>query len=362
MDTSIFRKVSLERLSSPEQLDQLLTITSLRAWVALAAVGIFLFALLVWSIFGSIATPVYGTGMIMKYGGLISINAKEDGVLQTFYANLGDKVKKGDCIAVIAEPELVDQIESNERMINELEGQIKTVKERFEKQKNLLQQGLITTETYATTRQELSSLTLRMQDLKGNNAILSDRLVSASKILAPDDGIILEIDVKPGTFVTKGTPLAHLELKGNRMQAVLYFSAGEGKRIRKGMQAHISPSVAAQEQYGYMKGTVWRVSDFPVSKYRVMYKLGTEMLAKMVMSDAAPIEVVVDLIPDPHTPSGYVWSSKRGPNMHIYSGTMCVGTVTVFRQSPISLVIPLFKKYIFGIGENHIIKQGTNKL
>ena len=39
MKKSIFREVSLERLSSPEQLDQMMTVTSPRAWLSLVAIA-----------------------------------------------------------------------------------------------------------------------------------------------------------------------------------------------------------------------------------------------------------------------------------------------------------------------------------
>ena len=38
--SSIFRKAALERLSSPEQLDYLMSITSPIAWIALAAIAV----------------------------------------------------------------------------------------------------------------------------------------------------------------------------------------------------------------------------------------------------------------------------------------------------------------------------------
>jgi len=33
-----------------------------------------------------------------------------------------------------------------------------------------------------------------------------------------------------------------------------------------------------------------------------------------------------------------------GPPIEIHAGTMCVGSVTIAKQRPISLVIPLFKR------------------
>ena len=43
---SIFRKVSLERLSSPEELDQLMRVSSLHAWLALGGMLLLLLMLL----------------------------------------------------------------------------------------------------------------------------------------------------------------------------------------------------------------------------------------------------------------------------------------------------------------------------
>ena len=64
---SIFRKVALERLSSPEQLDQLMQIVTLRSWLPLAALGGLLASGLVWSWVGRIPVTTTGRGVII-YG------------------------------------------------------------------------------------------------------------------------------------------------------------------------------------------------------------------------------------------------------------------------------------------------------
>ena len=46
--SNIFRKVSLERLASPEQLDQLMRVTDARGWVALAGLGLILLTAVGW--------------------------------------------------------------------------------------------------------------------------------------------------------------------------------------------------------------------------------------------------------------------------------------------------------------------------
>lgn len=48
----LFRKTSLEKLSSPEQLDKMIVITPPSFWVALTGAGLMIVDVLVWAIFG----------------------------------------------------------------------------------------------------------------------------------------------------------------------------------------------------------------------------------------------------------------------------------------------------------------------
>lgn len=60
----MFRKVALDRLSSPEELDQLPRVTSPRSWLALLALGILLAVALAWSGFATIPITVTGRGVL----------------------------------------------------------------------------------------------------------------------------------------------------------------------------------------------------------------------------------------------------------------------------------------------------------
>jgi len=106
----IFRKVSLERLSSPEQLDQLFSVTNPRAWFALIAIGCILATSLLWGIFGSVPTRVSGQGIIIKSFGVHNIAHTVGGQISDVRVSVGDMVKRGDVVARIDQPDLVDQI------------------------------------------------------------------------------------------------------------------------------------------------------------------------------------------------------------------------------------------------------------
>ena len=64
--TSIFRQESLERLSSPEQLDQLMQIVHSRSWLSLAALASLVGLALAWSIFGRIPIMIAGKGILVQ--------------------------------------------------------------------------------------------------------------------------------------------------------------------------------------------------------------------------------------------------------------------------------------------------------
>jgi HlyD family secretion protein len=50
--------------------------------------------------------------------------------------------------------------------------------------------------------------------------------------------------------------------------------------------------------------------------------------------------VRVRLSPAPDTPSGYRWTSSRGPDLSLNAGTLVRGRVTVKRERVIGLFLP----------------------
>lgn len=62
---SLFRKESLERLSSPERLEQLMQVVRPKDWLYLATSGALLVLAVFWSIFGRIPVTVSGRGVLL---------------------------------------------------------------------------------------------------------------------------------------------------------------------------------------------------------------------------------------------------------------------------------------------------------
>lgn len=58
MNESIFRKKSMERVSSPEKLDDYIKITSVSMWLVLAAIILLLLAAVIWGFTGRIEETI----------------------------------------------------------------------------------------------------------------------------------------------------------------------------------------------------------------------------------------------------------------------------------------------------------------
>jgi len=99
MTTQIYRKEALERMGSPEQLDQLMAVTSPRGWMALGGIGLLLFIVILWSVLGEVTTTVEGHGVLIRLGGVELVPAPSAGAVAYVAVHIGDTVRQGDALA-----------------------------------------------------------------------------------------------------------------------------------------------------------------------------------------------------------------------------------------------------------------------
>jgi hypothetical protein len=65
-DDKIFRKVAMERLNSPENLDQVMRVVPARGWIALACLFVFAAVVFAWACLGEIAQQVEAQGIFTR--------------------------------------------------------------------------------------------------------------------------------------------------------------------------------------------------------------------------------------------------------------------------------------------------------
>jgi len=371
----LFRKAALEKLSSPERLDVMMQVTSPAAWLALAALGAVLLIVIVWGIFGSISMKVWGKGILMSGESMLTVTSGATGRVTEILVGPGETIIEGDVVARLNQSTLEQQIRTKEaelanlmsqaavdsveqaNIVAGLEATAEGLRRRVKTQEGLLRQGTITERDLTNTKQELTNTeqqinqirtTLaegrnRIHSVKSELGLLRKQLEDSEVVRSPYTGTVVEVKKEIGDILAPGTSVITLEPFG-AIQAVIYVPAGEGKKVKAGMIAQISPSTVKTEEWGFMLGKVKFVSEFPVSPEGLKRRLRNEQLAQEFAGRSAQIEIEVELIPDEDTESGFKWSSSKGPPEKIFSGTPCNANVTVEKKKPISYVLPIFRR------------------
>jgi HlyD family secretion protein len=121
----LFRQAALDRLSDPEQLDQMLTVARPSDWVAGSALLLLVMSGIGWSLFGTVSTRVAGNGILVSEGGAIFAPvAVGDGVVVSLLVETQQWVKAGQRLARIAQPELEAQLASARAVADEDRAQL----------------------------------------------------------------------------------------------------------------------------------------------------------------------------------------------------------------------------------------------
>lgn len=257
------------------------------------------------------------------------------------------------------------------------------LREKQAAQDILMQQGLITKQSLVNTRQEINMCKERIENDKNRLQQLSisdfqmkdqkEREIRNSEqqllrqerelqslekvyeqstlVISPYSGRILEVTANIGKSAHVGDSLMSLERTeetGVKLEAVVFVSPAEGKKVRPGMNIHISPSTVRPEEYGFMLGRVSQVSEFPATIDGMMRLLHNQNLVEALTAGGSPIQIHAELLPDSRTQSGFSWSSSKGPPTGIHSGTICSARILISEASPIHLLIPYVKKHVLG--------------
>ncbi|MEW5729657.1 MAG: NHLP bacteriocin system secretion protein, partial [Pseudomonadota bacterium] len=181
---------------------------------------------------------------------------------------------------------------------------------------------------------------------------LAERLDRQTVVLSPYDGDVVEAKANVGDIVDKGAELLTVlpartgQAKDDDLVAVLYVPPNDGKKVRPGMVAQVAPSTIKREEYGFILGKVKSVAEIPSSAEGMMRTLKNQQLVEALSGGGAPFEVVVELERDPATPTGFRWSSSRGPEGDINTGTLADAQVTVREIHLISLAIPALEQLL----------------
>lgn len=399
----LFRKAAMDKLSSPERLDVAMEVTSPKGWIALLTVAAMLAGVLVWSWFGSMPSKVDGQGILISGGTLQEIRATGSGTIAKFDVRVNDLVKADQVIGEIRQVDSAENVklareqfeqaqressmsniedqgtiaQNNARIaslrgeIGMLRAQIGSLEADLKSREELLKKGMTTAARVEQLRQQIigtrgniSGLNGQIGALEAQNAGISQRIrarqgqvemagekvksattvaASTAQIVSNFVGRIIEVKKGLGETIRAGDVVAVIEPPSNTYEPVVYVDSSVGKRVQPGFEAQISPTTVKREEFGFMKAKVKYVSEYPVAADTVIATTANPELAKSLLQGGPKLEVRVELLQNPQTPSGFEWSSHPGPPFKIASGTQVSMSVVVERQKPIQKVLPFLK-------------------
>ncbi len=169
-----------------------------------------------------------------------------------------------------------------------------------------------------------------------------------TRIVSPYDGIVVEILVERGDFVGPGSAIAVLKPLDPLLEAIILFPVQTGKKITPGMMVYVYPSTAGKEDYGCIYGLVAHISEYPVTPEGFTRIVGNSQMLDMAISQGEQmLWAKIALLRDTKTPSGFKWSSSKGPDRAIEAGTLAEAEVVTKYSRPLDLVFPKFSDMIF---------------
>jgi HlyD family secretion protein len=169
-------------------------------------------------------------------------------------------------------------------------------------------------------------------------------LMLQQTVTTPYAGQVLEIKVTPGGTVTDNTPILSLQADTQTLEVLTYVASSHAKDIRTGMDVRISPSTVKREEYGYLRGRVTFVADYPATAAAVMRNFQNDQLVTTLTLQGPITEVRVALEPNTQTISGFRWSSPGGPPVKISAGTLASTEIVTATRAPITLVVPILRQ------------------
>ncbi|MFA5626439.1 MAG: NHLP bacteriocin system secretion protein [Thiohalomonadaceae bacterium] len=226
----------------------------------------------------------------------------------------------------------------------ETEAQLAQVSNEIAITKNRLFELSLTLEQEASRRhQELTSLRLNVENASRRADNLRSGYERDRLAVADSAGTVAELAVDVNDPVVAGQVIARLladNVGENGLTAIAYLPASEGKKIKEGMPALVTPSTVKVELEGYVRGQVVRVSELPATREGLMRRLKNAAQVEEIFKAGAPFEVEIKLQLDSSTTSGYAWTSGKGPDLQLEPGTLARTEVVVGRVHIISLVFP----------------------
>ncbi len=280
----LYRPKAIAKISSPDELDQVLKIVPSSSWLALLTLLTVVGMVVAWGYLGRIPIITRGPGVLLARGTTHSEVSMVTGQVVEVNAERGDLIRAGSVVA------------------------------RVQPQQNYPQTGRV--DIVATSAGEVAELNIR----NGTFVNVGDRVLSTVEDSTRLEAVLF-MPADQGKRVEHG-----MEVRLTRTT------------VRQEQFGMLLGRVRSVSNYPITETEMTEIVGNP--------DLTKVLLGEGGTFESAPILVRVDLQTDRKTPSGYRWTSRSGPNFILTSGLLCQSQVVTGTERPVELVIPWIRRLL----------------
>ncbi|MCA1926905.1 MAG: efflux RND transporter periplasmic adaptor subunit [Calditerrivibrio sp.] len=272
---------------------------------------------------GDVSGFLQQTGIIKaQVGAQISVGARATGTITMLKVKVGDKVKKGELVAMIDDRETQAQINEIKTALASIENEIEQenaifpsrkaliekelesnhsklilAKNKYEREKELLKKGFSTVEQLESVKTEyevaqnnlksseislaklekehqltLTNLRLKKEREISNLSALNVRL-SYTRIISPIDGIVSQVNADEGETIVAGLQVANLITVFNpdMLEMWIYIDETDIGKVKIGDYVEYTVDTYGDKKFN---GTLKKIYYEPVVKDSIVYYLG----------------------------------------------------------------------------------------
>ena len=171
-----------------------------------------------------------------------TLYARANGYVKNWLVDIGDRVKKGQLLAVLETPELDQQLASARSTQNQSEANFELARVTAQRWQELLQKQVVSKQDNDQTQGTYQANAAALASSKANVAQLED-LQNFKNVIAPFDGVITTRQIDIGSLVSQGSGTAGTALfalaETDPVRIFIDVPQSEAPLIQVGMDAKI---------------------------------------------------------------------------------------------------------------------------
>lgn len=189
-----------------------------------------------------ITSTVLARGIVKpQVGAQVRVGSKISGAVEKLNANVGDRVEKGELIAILESKDLEARVNQAEASLEKSRAALQFAERSFERARSLLERELMPRSDYEQVERER---TIAAKAVSAAEAELkyAQALLGYTRIYAPITGVIASVSTQEGETVAAGitAPTFVTIIDLGRMEVHAYVDETDIGRVKKSQRAHFT--------------------------------------------------------------------------------------------------------------------------